>query len=429
MLTHTKSALRTKSDVYKGTDHTYVNLQIYNGTNSLQNAVFSQSYTDAIVTNPMDYYLSVVRFNIPATNIPIFFFLDNEYSVTLQTVDGLQTSQIFLTYIANSPGIPFPGQQPVYSYQTFVDSLNNAFAAAFAAVVALGAINATSPPYVTFNAETQLCSVNVPFLGYRANLQTTAPPVATNGPKDLRIFMNYPLHSFFESLQVIDRGSLQPNGTDVEIIVEDTGDNILITAPSAVNGIHYSNARMPSVGGYYTMEQEWNSLFLWNDFSNIIIQSVGIPIRNELLPNIDGQLNTFPICTDFSANITSGTDARQAIQYSPQGEYRMIDLMSNVPLTTFQLNLYWSDHSSNLYPILLSPNEYVNIKLMFRRKGVPYNVYREVEFGGQNEPDLIQKVSIVDDLTNPDLHPQDGQQGTGGAMHSKHASKQSKHSR
>jgi len=54
-------------------DHVYYNLSLNNPTSSDKLAVFSENRSTAILDNPSDYTLSVIRFSLSKINIPIFF--------------------------------------------------------------------------------------------------------------------------------------------------------------------------------------------------------------------------------------------------------------------------------------------------------------------------------------------------------------------
>ncbi len=150
---------------------------------------------------------------------------------------------------------------------------------------------------------------------------------------------------------------------------------------AAANGVFYSTAKLPAVT-YYQMEQEFPTLFLWNDLESIVVTAIGLPVRGEYLPPINGQNNQIPILTDFQPLITAGPEVRSNIQYFPSGPYRLIDMESNVPLKSLGIQLYWTNHNNDLFPIYLSPGRNASIKLLFQRKGAPYNTYKSMEMGG-----------------------------------------------
>jgi hypothetical protein len=324
-------------DIVKKTsqeDHIYYNIVITNtSSTSVQPAVFNQSRTTAILENPSEYYCAIQRFTVPLQQVPIFIFLDNTYSVTLS--NGATDYQTFLTYVPGytpnlTPGPP--ENRFVYSYNQFIDSINNAlgismtnltagltaynpattYAAgntvsfvigssevAYTSIVSgnIGHTPNTSPafwaplsnPYMAYDPVTELISLYVSTGWHNAQL--------TDQTQTLKIWFNTLLWNFFTNFEKIFNGytptSFNANGKNYNIIVKPTGIND-ITIPAI-----YEDFGVDISG--YAMSQEFVTLYDWNALRNIVFFTSTIPIRNEGIPaNIFAPWN---ISTTYNAGV------------------------------------------------------------------------------------------------------------------------------
>lgn len=355
---------------YSGVDNVYVNTIIYNGTTKFIPCRFQINNDQAIINNPSDYYLAVVKFTVPGANIPLFTFnqTTNFYTVTLSYLNF--DYQISLIYIPDNTQNEFT----VFSYQHFVDMINVALASSFTDLKTNnpGSV-ATFPPVMIFNQTTQLFSILAPTKGY-------------TGSNPISIYFNQNLNSFFESFEAVFNGLNTLNGKDVQITVEDKGNNLLFVQDPGLNynGIGYSLTKLPA-GNYYSMSQEFPTLYLWNELQTIVIQSNGIPVRNEYLntQGSSGFNNQVSVLTDFSPSVTSGPEIRSQFQYIPNGQYRLIDLNGNIPIYSIGMDFKYSINDGSLNEILLSPGKSASCKLLFTRKGAGYQTYDNLSQGTQ----------------------------------------------
>lgn len=355
---------------YQGVDNVYVNTIVYNDGKTFIPCKFQISNDQAIIGNPSDYYLTVVRFTVPGNNIPLFVFnqTPNFYTITLSYLAF--DYQVSLIYIPDNTQDEFT----VFSYQHFTDMINVALATSFATLKAANpGAAAVYPPVLIYNPLNQLFSLLVPTTGY-----TGANPVG--------IYFSQNVNKFFESFESIFNGLYTTNGKDVKMSVEDTGNNTLyVQAPGAnANGIFYSSTKLPATT-YYAMSQEFSTLYLWNELQTITIQSTGIPTRNEYLNTHSntGNNNQSTILTDFVPSVVSGPEIRSQFQYIPSGQYRLIDLQSNTPIYSLSMEFKYSVSSGDLNDILLSPGDSATCKLLFTRKGSGFQTYDDLAHGTQ----------------------------------------------
>ncbi len=374
-------ASRNSYTTYAGKDIIYFNADVYNPGPDFMECVFDQTLSTSILDNPSDYYVSLIRFNIPGSNVSVFNFntTTNYYTVTL-SYNG-SDYRTALIYIPDNT----QGENTVYSYQRFLDMANVALSSSFTALkLANPGAPAINPPVMIYDAVTQLISILTPTTGYIGIGATT-------------IFFNENLNAFFESFMAVFNGIGSTNGKDVQITVEDTGNNTLyVQAPGAnANGVFYSTSKLPATT-YYKMTQEFSTLYLWNELQNIVIQSSGVPIVSEYLPQVNGVVNMFPIMSDFQPLVNQGPEVRSNYQYLPSAQYRLINLQSNTPLDKIGLRALERTQDGTLRPILISPHKSASFKLAFIRKGAGYQTYRNLEHGGQFEKTHLIEDSYLD---------------------------------
>jgi len=77
------SHLKTKIEYETKEDNVYFNINLVNNNQFSVPCQFSETLTADIVANTNDYYLSIIRFSLDGGSIPIFFFLDGAYHITL----------------------------------------------------------------------------------------------------------------------------------------------------------------------------------------------------------------------------------------------------------------------------------------------------------------------------------------------------------
>jgi hypothetical protein len=347
---------------------------------------YSETRSEPILLHPEDWHLSIVRFNVPTSFIPICFMgvqgaqaninLTN-YSVTLQAPSGLQSQQ-YLVWTPEDASVALPvgpvpnpittpsaysGFQSVnlryyslYSYQHFVDVINMALAASFAVVSAdvTWPAGATYPPYMTFDSSSGLITITV-------QTAYTSAGVALYFNSELMEFFQSTFQTIFNGFSGVPPGPVIAAGTDYQIRLKNNGNNSVANIP---------NPGAVALAGY-AMRQEFAALQLWTDFATLAFMTGSVAVSPEFAPATKSSTTTsggIPIISDFQP-VTSGngTDLRTSITYVPQSEYRLVDLIGGSPMKTFDLQVFWGDSFGNYFPIFVSHNLCVSAKIMFRR--------------------------------------------------------------
>ena len=339
-------------------NHVYYDLSFYNDSTAPQPISLYDNRSSALIQNPNDYYLSIVRFTVPTSYIPIFIWQeatagsnlpDNAYySITLNG------NQQFLTYVPqNQPAISTnPQNLFVYSYQQFIDAINVSLNLAFLAVGG----SATSPPYMIYDAQTGLVSL----------IAETAYANTTN----YQIYFGSTLFSFFDNFEVNRLGVGLSLGKDVQFLIKNNGNNDFSAHPP----------NYPSGIASYRMTQEYDSLFLWNSARALVFTTNTVPVADEAINIRNSQSSSTgnvyrKILTDFEINIQSGISnntVRSYVQYVPQGEYRLISLNGDSPLYVFDMQVFFQTSNLQLYPLFINHGESVSVKCLFRDKSFQF---------------------------------------------------------
>ncbi len=414
-----------------GTSHIYYNIGIpHNDLISINGsptpAVFQETRTVPIVDKASDYLMSVIRFQVPTSRIPIEIMpvtvnpndsTDPNYtihSVTLQYNNlNYQTELIWIPELKGQPVPPGPtvGEGPVrknyylyyslYSVQWFVDMINTALATSFTALkTANPGAPPTLPPFMTFNTQSKLFSLHA--------------QVSYAGTNTISIFTNPSLSGHFDSsfnTEYYPYNSVA--GTHARYLITNTGNNTEVIIPPSIStqglwnkttsyvtgnivywtGTYWiatgnntndepkpSSTNWNTYAGFtsYRMDQEFNTLPSWLSFQNLVFFSTAAGIRKEYTPlqstntailQSSGD-NYLPILTDFIIDFESGFEIRNTMTYYPTAQYKYIDLQSNSPLVNFDISVYWQDNYSNLYPLMIPAHAVLTMKILFVKKPV-----------------------------------------------------------
>lgn len=318
---------------------------------------------DIILDKASDYYLSIVRFQIPVSSTPIAIAdiqpfpntdINNTiYSVTLE-YDG-ETSQEFIQFVpsnlAESPPQPPTAQQPlvkrslyygIYSFQHMVNMVNTALEEAFQNLSnkPVGA----SEPIMTFNPDTSRFSMVVDPLFYGDNLVTP-----------IKIYFNSQLYTFFEGFDVVYYPRSTPEGRQVEFRFVETINNV-------------------DQLGLLTVSQDYPTLSSWTCVKSLQLRSALLNVNQESVPTgftSSGSSSSASIIADFIplyGETTSNAVARTTVDFTLQSSYKLINMLSDRPLTKVSLDVVWIDELGNEYNLNMNYRDVISVKLLFQRK-------------------------------------------------------------
>lgn len=432
----------------EGNDIIYYNIEMTGKFNSISTpAVFIEDRTQNILDNASDYYMSVVRFSIDGSLIPIFVCpvipnpdepdpahpIDMNYTpfiVTLQTATASYSQHV--RYVPESNVTPLPNPPTVqygqdfsnsyyyvYTYTRFIAMVNQAIQVAFNnLVIAEPAFVGSFAPSFTFDSVTRLITlhvtavdgINTPFItpfvplgnqgtfpcgnsipnynqnafvGYSgigcatvntlnlAGNEPVQPPPANK----IYFYMNEQLFSYFDALETF---TYYDDPIKTQLFICRPFINNLYVGTNPPNPLDPQN-------NTYFYTQQYNISSTWNSLQSIVFLTQSIPVQPEYIPNSAIVTNTGsfqttakfrPIITDFVPTLEEAGSTRSRFVYYPSGQFRLIDLQSQLPLRKIDISIYWQDQLGNLFPVFISYNESDTIKLMFIRKSLANYNYK-----------------------------------------------------
>jgi hypothetical protein len=117
--------------------------------------------------------------------------------------------------------------------------------------------------------------------------------------------------------------------------------------------------------------------------SSVVFCSQSIPVEpTNQIPTIvlgsttntdqsgfNNNISVANIISDFEVNLVKGYEGRTINYYSPPGEYRMLDIIGNRPLSELNVIVYWRDKLiGSLHPVVLHSGGAASLKILFRKK-------------------------------------------------------------
>ncbi len=340
----------------------YYNIVLHNtGTAPIPITVKDQR-AKTLIDDPSEYEVSIVRFTIPTSLIPILIapsFI-NQYSVTL-TFNGTPYQQ-FVPYTQTDLTNLYPTAQTYYNYQDFLNDVNTAFNTAFGDLKTVnpGCV-CMYPPSLFYDANTQRINMYI---------ESTYIDGTVNGAN---IFMNKLLFNLLQAFSVQYFNTPAPTGMDVRFIIL-SSNTVAITNITPRLGFPTYIATLPA-GNLIQLPQSFTTLSNFTSIRSVVLTSGLIPTLPEFLPDkTDGSqsnqvaTNSKSIISDFEVTSLAPQQWRSNLTYLPTAEYRMISLLGNQPLTVIDINAYFVDVNGVFYPLSIDVNQTFNVKFLFRSK-------------------------------------------------------------
>lgn len=364
---------------------------------------FNEQRTMPFISNPEEYYLSILRFTMETGSLPVFIpsIEPNQadrnktiYSVTLEYDDPVlgttyTSGQTYISWIPpdQSAAVPLPPSQTVnniqnnttgyyncYSYSYWIYLINLALIDAFNTLSAATAVGGVSLP-----------TPYSPFL----NWDTTANQAVLYGDEagysvdkgginidNIRIYFNAPLYGLFNSFPAEYLGYRGVvDGKNFQLIIPVVGAVNLLTItpvqPTPVPPATFTTYRA------IALYQEISTIANWSPITAIVFTSNTLPIQSNQVstPLVydDAQTVTFGGNNSNIANIitdmvTDNGQYRPNIVYTPRAEYRLVTLYGNRPLFNVDLSIFYRTKTGELIPYRINSGEAVTIKLAFLKK-------------------------------------------------------------
>jgi hypothetical protein len=327
------------------TDNNYLNITVRNDTNNIVLAKYDETRSKVLIDNPSDYYLSVNRFDLPVGAIPIFNFkhqnndraLPGIYSVTMVNLTNSPPEhQEYFINNMNGTG--------VFIIQTFIDMANTAIN------TACGIVGILDIPVIFFEPTTQLISIE---------FSNSANWLGNHLTANWQLWFNFQAFNKFAQIYVeAPFGYNGPTGKSFKVVVKDN-----------YNG-NFN-------GTYYDMSQEFPWVSQWTDVSMIVFTTSKLPVNKENLAakQSNGNPIEISVITDFIPFKTNSlSEERTTLTYNANPA-RLIDLIGNLPIRSFDIQAFYVDNDGIFYPIYLQPSYSMSIKLAFYKKSLYSNAW------------------------------------------------------
>jgi hypothetical protein len=370
------------------TEHVYIDIvKGYEPGNRYAN--YRQQFDKAILPRACDYSLSIDRFNIPMTAIPIFIFNHqyelregnnggvyyNYYNISMSYNDvysdpmGVQfipSSTNISQYDANDPDNTDPVYYYVWNVAQFIRMLNETIKTAFSMLsdtVTLP-IGATYPFFtIDYSSNTLLYYAQRDFYD------------VDNVEIPIKLYLNTNLWNMLKGFNYLVIGGLVSpvdTGRDVQLLCFNMNNNLETFGGTA------------STNYYYKMVNEFGAITLinWNIAKGFFMTSNNLPVRNELLPSLSSSWNAStqqytiqksnvlvatPIICSFDFIYTPSEPFPLNAQYVLNSPYKLIDMTTISPITSIDVSVFWFDKYNNAYPLKFYRDEAMSIRILFQK--------------------------------------------------------------
>lgn len=332
-------------------DVVYFNASIKNNKNVSIQAFFQQARSQNIIEKCNDYYLAVVRLEVPHSTVAMFNFAARDYFVTINNGVTDFTTQLLYVSDGNPTSNLDSAFQGIYTFQQFLDSLNTALRTSHIAAGIAG-----NAPMMVYEEDGR----------FSLNVDTNY----TIGVDE--IFFNDALFRLFQGIQSEFISFTATSNKDYRMIYGPLFNNILTYPTNPIFGY--------IAGDYYKMSQETQSQFTWVNISSIVVTTNTIPCKKEYIGlSSDNNSTESQTITDFiPVQQNFNKYDRTPWVYEPQDGYRLVDLESDSPLRTIQFKVELVNDESFIFPVSLAPGENILLKMMFMKKSLVNNEYTQI---------------------------------------------------
>ena len=339
--------------------HVYLNLDVVNNSaNNQTPLVFSETRNIPFLTNSNNYFASVIRFCLQTSNSLPVFIPDIKlgqsdpnrtiYEITMTftgTADNGTSKTVSVThwinYSSNDTSLPTPAPPLttvdrsstyywVYNIIDFVDLINLALEATKNDLI--GPVRGIGSAYANF-------TMNDPFIEYDNSSGLFTLFVDTAVDNNLAIYFNSVLYDILPFPAIYRSPNYYLNNYDR-----------ITNVATVLTRIYNPDGTTSDVDiKYRTLTTEFSPVCLWNPVRNIYFSTNTLPIIPTMtqppkiysdisLGSNSGLPDILNILTDFEIPVTAQNNYNGEIIYSPQAEYRFIDMNSSFNLNKIDLS-------------------------------------------------------------------------------------------
>ena len=387
-------------------DQVYFDINITNfqsATSKPEVFSYNESRTVPYISNPEDYYLSIIRFTADTGTLPIFVpsIQPNQankdltiYSVSMSydpanAYPAQFNRQVYITWepqdkSANIPLAPSAnfnklqnnstGYYNCYSYSYWCKLVSRALTQCLTLLIA--DVNAVFPATFDIN------DVYSPILAWDSSSDRAVLYANTNffdladvTINPINIYMNQPLFGLFSTFSATILGYGTAYGEDVRLsVIDQGGTNVQLLIPQQATPVPPATYTTYLAIGIY---QETSTTASLTPITAFVITSTTIPVEqtqvstpillndNVNLVQTTNNSATAPIITDFVSNTG---DYQPNLVYTPKAQYRLLTLYGNAPLHNLDLQVYYRLRDGSLVPFYLQSGGSLTCKLAFLKK-------------------------------------------------------------
>jgi hypothetical protein len=328
---------------------------------------FSQTYGSEILKRPADYYMSIIRFSLDTSSLPILLptiqHAQSNPNLTIYSVSMSYNNYVSQAYIQFIPQDQTQSEPPppssntnsyqtydpyyyIYNYTYFIALINTALTTCFNDLQNQIALPTSNIPYLQWDTNTD-----------KATLITDNAAFNDSNSNPISLYFNNALYQLFCSFPMYIYSTTSTQGLNYKI---------------SCNG--YGQALKETNSNYTLLlcTQEHSTINLWSPISSIVFTSNTLPINNELVSAPSVYLNSKSIQSTDN-NIISQTVAdfeASDLTYKPYLAYqpsifRYIDLKGNSELRNIDISCYWKNNIGDLTPFYLNSGDSASMKIMF----------------------------------------------------------------
>lgn len=362
-------------------DNVYYDILISNvSSNDKQPVVVN--YLDSrrsipLINNTTDYALSIIRFTIDTTVLPVFVPVIQQnqaninltiYSVTLSYTDtgsGVTYNfQQFMEFVPQdkSAALPIaPSSNPpyyvqdnstlyyfVYNYSYLISLMNTTLVDATNGLIAAcalgGVVIAPTPPVETFDLTTLVATINI---------DTTF--FGTNETGKINTSFNQAMAQLFNSMPM----------------------NVLSFAATLGKQFQLTNNYLINTDGSFKTQitQEYSSVGSCNPVASIVFTSTSLPIiasqialpsiyLNGVVVNNSSTSGSFNVITDL---VASEFVYKPFLIYNSTAQYRYVSLLPNRAIRHVDIQIYFQLKDGQFVPLRLPTGATATLKLLFSK--------------------------------------------------------------
>jgi len=240
-------------------------------------------------------------------------------------------------------------------------------------------ITATNTPFVNFAVSDNVAST-ASWLGTGSN------PAITHS-----IFFNEPMFNLFSAFPSIRYGNTitnaQLNGASqvaINGIFSKLAYYIQATNYNFKNTHLVNSSLVSQPQEWFITESEYSPVPIWNPIASLIFSTTFLPVVMSLtttptvfgsnpydktyIANNGNTSNISTMISDIQVPLVSGSEYKPTVLYNPASEYRMIDLLGQVPPKQASFTISFKTKFGEIIPFTLGSLCGANLKIMFRRK-------------------------------------------------------------